>query len=239
MEQSVILDSLTKHLDALAAVFNYSILLAVLTIWTGLRRKDELEVLGLKLTRHQALFIVSPLYLLLNLTVLILFLRIGDLLNLLAPLQPNKFPEGFSRLAAHTWLLNPFAYFGTTRAATWYEGDGYGLLIVTWWLCNSSLLALAENVRNHLRVYFVFSGLFLLIGLGSMVSINRVFEIVHTNRQLLSPNLQQDLLTVSSRGSVETDVGIVVGGLLHFVVLALQSRLWLSRERSKAHGART
>jgi hypothetical protein len=226
VEQTVLADSITKHLDALLALVNYAILLALAVTWTGLQRTDELTVLGIKFSRKHAFFVVSPLYLIMNLALVILFLRIGDLLNLL---DNANFSAGLTRLTVHPWLLNPFALFGSTRAARLYQAEGYGLLIVTWWLCNSSLLALTDDLKRHLFTYFVFTSLFLCMGVGAMGAINRIFYIIGVRMALLNPALQGAIKAAHAQRDLESLLGIGIGVLLHMNVLRLQSRSLMRR----------
>lgn len=227
MEQTVLTDSLNKHLDALYAIVNYAILLSLAVTWAGLQRNEQFDILGLKFSRKQALFAVSPLYLITNMATLILFLRIGDLLWLL---DRANFPIGLTRLATHPWLLNAFALFGTSTAAKLYQSEGYGLLIITWWLCNSSLLVLADDIRKQTRAYFVFTVLFLCIGLGAMGAINRIFEVIYTRLYTLNPALQQAIRSAKFERGLETFLGIGIGGLLHLGVIKLQRILAVRRE---------
>ncbi|HEY4988174.1 MAG TPA: hypothetical protein VII09_00120 [Opitutaceae bacterium] len=173
MNQDVIVDALGKHLDALQTIFNSIILLAVAIAWAGISRQTEIEALSMKFQRRHAFFIASGLYLIANIVVLTLFLRIGDLFLLLDGPHTSA---GFSMLATHTWILNPFSYFGRTLYARLLSAGGPGLLIFTWWLCTASLITL-DDKRHPFATKFIFGALNVL-GFLSLSAILFDFETV-------------------------------------------------------------
>lgn len=151
MNQEVIIDSIKNHLDSIETYVDWVILLAVAIAWAGIRRETEIEVLGAKFNRRHAFFAVAALYLIANVAFLILALRIGDLIALL---DREHAVEGITTLATHAWVLNPFGYFGKSGIARLHAGEGFGLLIATWWLCNGSLYHLWMKRKIDLLQFF-------------------------------------------------------------------------------------
>ena len=225
MDQEVIVGALGKHLDTIETYVNAIAILAVAAAWAGVQRSREIEVLGAKFDRHHAFWAVALLYLKGNMTIFILFLRVGDLVALL---EPSHVLKGATTIATHSWVLNPFGYFGTSGVARFHSAEGYGLLIATWWLCNASLSTLMDDKRN--RAAQLLLGLFLAIGLGSMVSMNRVYGIVLGALQTSSPELYTAALSTAVERTVGNGLGIVIGGLIFVAANKLQLR-FLGTER--------
>jgi hypothetical protein len=219
MNQTILMDAVTKHLDSIASMVNYAILISLAVAWSGLQRREELEALGLKFSRRDAFAVVCPLYLVVNLAILIMFLRIGDLLWLA---DGGHIDEAVTRLAVHPWIMNPFSYFGTTFSAHSYAGEGLGLLIVTWWLCNSSLVTLVDEPQT--RGYVILTTVFLLLGLGTMLSIERVYAIA-LNRLLQSgSHLHDYILRTAPERTFANFLSIAIGVLLLRSVVRLKER---------------
>jgi hypothetical protein len=227
MDQEVIIEAVGKHLDTIETYVNAIAILAVAAAWAGVQRSREIEVLGAKSDRRHAFWAVAVLYLIGNMTILILFLRVGDLVALL---DPSHVVKGTTTLATHSWVLNPFGYFGTSGVARFHSAEGYGLLIATWWLCNASLSALMDDKRN--RAAHLLLGLFLAIGLGSMVAMNRVYGIVLDAHQASAPAIYTAALSTAVERTVGNGLGIVVGGLIFVAANRLQLRFLATKQRA-------
>lgn len=227
MDQDVIVEAVGKHLDTIEAYVNMIAVLAVAAAWAGVQRSREIEVLGTKFDRRHAFWAVAVLYLIANMTLLILFLRVGDLLVLL---DASHVVKGTTALATHSWVLNPFSFFGTSSVARFHSAEGYGLLIAMWWLCNASLSTLMDDKRN--RAARLALGLFLAIGLGSMLAMNRVYGIVLEGLRTTAPTLYTAALSTSVERSVGNGLGIVVGGLIFVAANRLQVRFLGTKKRT-------
>jgi hypothetical protein len=202
MDQDVIVEAIGKHLDMIETYVNAIAVLALAAGWAGVRRSREIEALGTKFDRRHAFWAVSALYLVGNMTILILFLRLGDLVQLFDPAHVVK---GVTTIATHSWVLNPFSYFGSSTITKFHSSEGYGLLIATWWLCNASLSTLMDDKGN--RGAQLLLGLFLAIGLGSMLAMNRVYYAVLSGLQTSAPILY----TAASETAIERGVGNALG----------------------------
>ncbi len=220
MNQDIIVQALGKHLDALQTILNSIILLAAATAWAGISRQQEIEALKIKFQRRHAFFAASGLYLIANIIVLILFLRIGDLFALV---DNAHLIAGVSTLATHAWILNPFGYFGSSALGRFHSGEGFGLLIVTWWLCNASLYTLVDKKRSFASQVLI--AVFLAVGLLSMLAVERDYMIILTRIQHEATLTQQLKSTVLER-TVGTFLGIGVGSLAFNVISRLHER-WI------------
>jgi hypothetical protein len=224
MDQDVIVDAIGNHLDTIETYVNAIALLAVAAAWGGVRRSREIEAFGTKFDRRHAFWALAALYLIGNMTIFILFFRIGDLVALL---DPSHIVKGVTTLATHSWILNPFSYFGGSGVARFHSSEGYGLLIATWWLCNASLSTLMEDKRN--RAAQILLGLFLAIGLGSMLAMNRVYEVVLGSLRASAPALYAAASDTAIERVVGNVLGVVVGGLIFVAANKLQTRLLTTR----------
>jgi hypothetical protein len=169
VDQEAIVEAIGAHLDQLQVYVEWVILFALATAWAGIQRERTIEALGLKFDRRHAFVGVGALYVLANIAVLVLVLRIGDLILLV---DHGHLTKAISSLTTHPWVLNPFGYFGDTWIARIHSGQGLGLLIFVWWLCHVSLSTLMDDKKH--RIYRVLNRIFLAIGVTAIVAIQRV-----------------------------------------------------------------
>jgi hypothetical protein len=224
MDQETLVDALTKHLDLLQSYLETTMLLAVAAAWAGVRRAREIEAFGTKFDRRHAFWALAAIYLVANVTVLELFLRIGDLIALI---DRTGFPKAFTRIATHPWILNPFASFDHSTVAKVYASEGYGLLIATWWLCNTSLSTLMDDKKNRIAVALLV--IFVAVGLASILAIERAQAILLVRLHAWAPQLGHDVDDTRPERVAGTIIGITVGLLLFFSANRLQQRLAVSR----------
>jgi hypothetical protein len=219
MDQKIIIDSIGKHLDFIESTIFWIIVVAIAIAWAGVQRKKEIEILSLKFNRQNAFIAASMLYLLANMAILILFLRIGNLMQLL---DQKNFLTGFTTLSTHPWILNPFSYFGYSSSSLFHSGEGFGLLIVIWWLCHSSLYSLMDDKRN--KYAYIFLVLFLIVGLGSMIAIQHTYQVVINQLQIVNHSLYKEVLASNTVRIIGTFLGISVGSLLFIVINVTQQK---------------
>lgn len=106
-------ESVGKHLDALAELIKWALLVALVSWWAGFEGLPTVDALGMKIPREDALWASIIVYIAVNSTTLVLLIRLGDLLKLVD--DPNLLPA-LGKLSLHPWPLNPFAYFGEGAA---------------------------------------------------------------------------------------------------------------------------
>jgi hypothetical protein len=212
MQQSDIVELIGKHLDALADIIKWALLLALVFWWAGFEGTDSVEALGMKVPRPHALWVSVFVYIIVNVTVLVLILRVGDLLKLVD--EAHLVPV-LGRLALHPWPLNPFTHFGMSFVTRLHSGIGFGSLIVVWWVCNSSLYTFADQVRSP--VALLLQGIFLAVGLASVQAINRVYGIVLQRTAGVDAALHSALLSSRVERLVFVFVGIGVGAFIAYV----------------------
>lgn len=225
MDQDVIVDAIGKHLDRIETYVNAIALLAMSAAWAGVRRSRVIDAFGTKFDRRHAFWALAALYLIGNMTLLILFLRVGDLMLLL---DPSHVVKGTTTLATHSWVLNPFSYFGSSGVARFHSSEGFGLLIATWWLCNASLSTLMDDKSS--RAAQVLLGLFLAIGLGSMLAMNRVYEVVLDSLRASAPALYAAATDTAIERVVGNGLGIVVGVAIFVAANKLQACFMTTRK---------
>jgi hypothetical protein len=214
MDQKELADSLGKHLDAAAETVYWALLLAVVFLWAGMTKQDPVKALGMDIARNQAFLAACLVYVCANLFILIYFFRIGDILR---RVDDEIFLVALTKLCAHKWAANPFAFFGVTPFAKIHGSCGFGLLIVVWWIGNASLYALSDHAFS--RGGLLLQGLFLGIGLASMFAVQRVLPIVLKRLETVSPELLAEVKATMPYRAVLTFTGIGAGGLIASVVL--------------------
>jgi len=223
MNQQIMLSSISSHLDNIAAYINWIIVAAIAVAWAGVQRDRKIEALGVKFDRRHAFYAVSTLFLVANVAILILLLRVGDLI---ARLDGDNLVAGVTRLAVHEWVLNPFAFYGTSLVARLHAGEGYGLLIATWWLCNTSLSTLMDDKAN--RAAGLLLALFMCTGIASMFAIQRVYAIILLRPEEVRPTLSTAVSATALERMVACFLSIAVGCLIFTAANVLQQR-WLRR----------
>lgn len=221
MDEQLLSEAITKQMDALEGYVNAVVLLAVAAAWGGLRRAQELEAFGLKFNRRHAFWILGVTYLIANVAALVLFLRIRDLLGLV---QNGTFVRAFTGLALHPWVLNPFSFFGgQTLSAKLHSSGGWGLLILTWWVCNTSLATLMDDKRNSLALALMAA--FVIIGLGATVAIYEAQQTVFRRLAEVAPELLRQVEGARPLRMAGTLFGIATGLSIFLGANRLQERI--------------
>lgn len=231
VHQKVIIDAISSHLDLAEGFVNWALLFAAAIAWTGLQKKREIEAFHVTVDRRNAFVAVAVLYLFATMALAVIFLRIGDLVALL---DGAHFSEGVSTLGTHRWLLNPFSYFGQSAIARGHSGEGYGLLIVVWWLCNSSLYTLMDDKRSRRAKTLL--AFFLGVGLLAMVSIQRVYQLLVVRAELFDKPFHDAIVATGMERFLAAFLGIAAGGLLFVATNYLQMRSVLRSSSSEPVG---
>lgn len=91
------------------------------------------------------------------------------------------------------------------------------MLIVAWWFANSSLFGLLDNASG--LVATPLQGLFMAIGLGSMLAINRVYSITMSRAEAIAPDVYTKLKKTQVERSFATFAGIGIGGVVAVFVM--------------------
>jgi hypothetical protein len=224
MDQSILVDAIGKHLDLLEKISVWALLLSLAIGWAGLQKKD-IAALGMTFARREAFAAAAAVYLFANMIIIVLFLRLGDLLLLV---DAGTLPQAITKLSTHTWIMNPYSYFGGYAFSRTYSCEGFGLLIVLWWLCHASLGTLIDGSQTKKHTLLI--GAFLLLGLAAMFAVQRVGWIVlHRGAKVLPTDLFDSISSTFPERTIETFLGIGIGGFLFGVVRVLQRR-WKGAE---------
>jgi len=220
MDQSILVDAVAKHMDLLEKISIWALFLSLAIGWAGLQKKD-ITALGLTFARKEAFAGVVAVYLFANMIIIVLFLRLGDLFRLI---DDKTFSQALTRLATHTWIMNPFGYFGGNGLTRTYSCEGFGLLIVLWWLCHASLSTLIDG--KPAKVHLLLIGIFLALGLSAMLSVQRVGWIVLSRApHVLPKDIADSISSTLAERSLATYLGIGLGALLFGATHVLQRRL--------------
>ena len=219
MNQDRIIEGLGSHLDSLKQTIGWALLLSVAFAWAGLTQADPVKALGIEVSRNNAFVVAVIFYVFVNAKVLDLLLRIGDLMSLL---DDEHLAEGLTRVAVHSFIANPFSYFGSSFFARAHSAKGFGLLIVVWWIANSSLFTLANGQTLSTQALM---GVFLAVGLGSMLAISRGYSIIIERVKSVDTQLYEILHATRVERSLLTFVGIIGGGFIAFLIIGASNLL--------------
>lgn len=100
-KERIIIDSILNHFNLLESSINTVLVLSLAILWAGIQRKQYIEIFGNTFNRRHAFFIVSIFYLFVNVSVLVVFLRLGDLISLLEGKQ--SLINGITQFSTHRW----------------------------------------------------------------------------------------------------------------------------------------
>ena len=212
LDQERVLGALDEHLESLNDIVKWVLLLALVFWWAGIQRQDSIQALDITVTRKQALFVAIAAFLLANILVLNRIIRIGELLLVVAPATVHR---AITKLALNSSIHNPFAFFGDSLLTRLHSSSGFGFLILIWWVCNSTVYALADDIYNPLAL--LLQGLFLALGLLSMGAINRVLRLMAKRLHEVGSDLYPSFEAMRSPRTFGSLVGIVGGGLIAFI----------------------
>lgn len=143
MDDGILLEAIKGELGNFETLVSLPFGLALAAGWAGFNASDEVSLLTLKLDRRRAFWAVVMAFVAINLGVLLLLLRLGDLIRLIGPS-----PKALTLLASHDWALNPFAAHGQAGAALFHDYFGLMALALVWW----SVVAAAFLVRPEREV---------------------------------------------------------------------------------------
>jgi hypothetical protein len=219
VDQDSLLDAIGSHMDSLQSIFSWGAALAVGLYWTALRGDQELEFAGLKFGRRDAFYVAAVLYLAATVVVLLL---LGRLLALLALLDDGHFLQGYTVLAVHPWVLNPFAYLGESVAAETSARWSIGVLIATWWLSITSI-ALLYHRRPGWRSLLV-PALFYVAGLVTLWVLFKLYSLNLSRLQSIAPSVYSGLKATAADRWAAIYTGTSVGVSFFLITLLWQRR---------------
>lgn len=220
MDQELLLAAIGDQLDALSGLISTTIGLALLAAWAGLWGEKKVAVFSMSVDRLPAFYILGASFITVNVTAILYFLRLADIL---AQIDDAHLGKALTALGTSAWPYNPFAYFGPSTSSVLHSGFGYGLLIVIWWIGYTALSLLAGHRTRRPAELLILYG-FLAVGLLSMLVIQHVFSVVAG--RIEESGLPLDIALYGLVRGAFTFAGIGAGGLVFLLA------------RSFAHGAR-
>jgi hypothetical protein len=209
LDQDQILDAIDKHLDNFNDIVKWTLFLALIFWWAGIQRQDSIHALDITVSRRQGLFVAIAAFFLANVLALNRIARIGELLLAIAPATVDR---AITRLALNSSIHNPFAFFGDSRFVRWHSSGGFGFLILIWWVCNSTIYALADDIKSPAALFL--QGLFLVIGLSALVTINKVIGLISQRLREVDSALYPSFEAMRLPRAVGCFLGIVGGFLI-------------------------
>jgi hypothetical protein len=174
MDQELLLAAIGDQLDALSGLISTTIGLALLAAWAGLWGEKKVALFSMSVERLHAFYILGASFITVNVTAIIYFLRLADIL---VQIDGAHLDDALTVLGMNPWPYNPFAYFGPSTSSVLHSGLGYGLLIVIWWIGYTALSLLVDYRTRRVSERLILYG-FLAVGVLSMLVVQYVFWII-------------------------------------------------------------
>lgn len=216
MDQDMLVSAVAAQLDALSALLATAVGLTLVSGWAALRGSARIQAFSLQLGRRQAFYILAAALILVNVTSLIYFLRLADILQLV---DRDHASGALTALGTHSWPYSPFAFFGTSPLSRLHGSFGFGAMIVIWWIGFTTLSLLVEFPPRR-RPEILILGTFLVVGLLSMFAIHAVFAAAGLSAAAaglaLDPEANSGLRSIFMYG------GVAAGGLICAVAQRLR-----------------
>jgi hypothetical protein len=211
----------------LADLFTWTLVAALAVASAGMQKKkpSEIQIATVSFDRGSAFWVVGVIYFVVTLIGLIVLWRLEALLRLL---PDANFVKGYSKLASHEWVMNPFSYLGTTEAARRSASFGAGLLIVAWWFCLGSVVSLRGEIPLW-KSLVTFPLLFYLAGLSFLWVIWDIYRVNLDRLFLLAPDIHGGLKDTAGDRWLVIYLAIPVGFLIFIGVLKLPRLLGIVR----------
>jgi len=231
---------LEKHLDDMKGIVKWVISFSFVATILALQEQNLIKILSLELTRQQALFVFSAIYLFLCLAI---WENLRRMRFHIAKSSISNLERVFQDIASHPWLFNPFThYIYSERKITYY---GFSGLIVCFSLCFSGVYILvpiaswssplADIWRHGWEAWDGMRSLKLLgknilfllpIGilayLGYLV-VKEVLTIFSEAKERIAPTkdsrLENLLIQVETEIRKAIETGTIIGVLLFFIVI--------------------
>jgi hypothetical protein len=217
MNPEALLEAIGKNMDVLESITEWAFFFSLAVGWAGLQGKD-VTGLGMTFSRKQAFRAACCIYVAASLVVLFMLWRLGSLLIMI---DDNSLPKAITRLATHSWLMNPFSFFGSHP---FYNSLGYGCLIFLWWVCTAALSALTDRLLARANVALL--TFFLAVGVMVVRAVNRVGHIIQCRSPTIWAAFHDSFYPASNGRVIAPLVGAILG-ILAFAALYV----WIRRSR--------
>ncbi len=146
MDIEVLTKAATSYLDSAASVVNWTVLVSLVMIWSGVSGSQRFELKGLTLTRRNVALMLSTFYCVALFIVFVQLLRLDEALRSFT--DDLAFRKVATEIVANAWILNPFSYV---------SGD-WGMLVVNalpaglWPLFWSAMILSVISLRDRKNV---------------------------------------------------------------------------------------
>jgi hypothetical protein len=207
--------AIEKHLSAFSDRLRQGLAVALVLLVAGMAYTGEIDLLGLKIPRHLAIFMGSWVFLFFQFSMLDKALRIRDMIK---AVPDATLPSLCRAIGLHSWSANPFALFGSSGLALMSSAKSLGLLLLAYIVLNSWLLAFGKRSAGAVGVFAPF-----VLPTMSLITLALFWNTKREMRKRLTssdPDLAQTLAR-QSRYEWIWVVGFLVVGLLFCMWVAL------------------
>lgn len=229
MLDKIILDSINDHMDLLASLQGWMLVIALAAIYTIITDADSIDLRVLKVKRRHAGILFVLLYAILQFAVFICFSRIILLTKLL---PDSQILVAFTKLSTQSWLMNPFAYFDDQtfiQPAVALVG-----LTVTWWLSFFAAYMLRSDDQPETTT-FIAEYIWILplavtfsLGVSTYAQEEAAFSLLVERVAVVAPSLGAQLTEfLGNRKSL-----VIYANAIAFAVISLATS-WIERYLKK------
>lgn len=221
MNETVVIDSLGKNMDSLRSTVGWSLLMVFAFGWASIAGVDPVPALGQEIDKSAAIFIAALVYAFVNVKIYCILLRSRALIELLDATE--SLTKGFSVVALHPVLANPFACFGMNERARRAGSMGVALLVLLWWSAVDTLIWLAESSPNPLEgadslFFYGFVAILAILGVFSVWAILDWYRYAIEKMERANPTLCRALTRTRSELKRITAVASGAGAIVALVV---------------------
>ncbi len=229
MDEKTLLEAVAGHVGLLSSLQWWMLVTALAAIYMVVAGKDELDLKFFKARRENAAALLGALYLIVTAAIFVVLVRLYGLIEALPDAQ---ILAAFTKIATHSWLFNPFAYFGDWWPYKFVSLASLLALVVAWFFGFASL-SLPEAKRGRARAAAVFSTVFVALSVVNLIAVQQVYFLLEGRTALVKPELSAALTSLKeSRLSV-----IEWGGIVAFVASLVAVHLIEKHRRAKEEEA--
>ena len=212
MDEKTLLEAVSGHVGLLEGLQWWMLVTAMAAIYMVAADKDELDLKFFKVKRENAAELLGALYLVATTAFFVVLVRLYGLIEALPDAQ---IPAAVTKILTHSWLFNPFAYFGDSPLYQFASLASLLALIAVWFLGPASL-ALPEAKRGRATGAAVFSVVFVALSISVLIVMQQVYFLLESRTAQVKPELSAALAALK-----ESRLSVIGWGSLVALVASL------------------
>ena len=191
MDEKTLLDAVSQHIGLLSGLQWWMLVTAMATIYMVVNRKDELDLKFFKVTKEDAAVLVGALYVIVTAGIFVALIRLHGLLGML---PESQLPAAVTEIVTHSWLFNPFAYFGSAGLYKFTALASLAAFIVAWCL---GFVALSLLGGKYPRAHVILLIFHFALSLVTLAALQQVYFLMVEKTAQAAPELSATLASMS------------------------------------------